>query len=90
MQKIKIGLMAACLTMLLACSTTAPKPNNIQLICPQTTECRPLSVNIRTNGDLADGLNQALDRLEICTTAYAAINKCITDFNNQNRNQKEN
>ena len=90
MQKIKIGLMAACLTMLLACSTTAPKPNNIRLICPQTTECRALSVNIRTNGDLADGLNQALDRLEICTTAYEAINKCITDFNNQNRNQKEN
>ena len=47
-------------------------------------------MNIRTNGDLADGLNQALDRLEICTTAYVAINKCITDFNNQNRNQKEN
>ncbi|HHF3597498.1 TPA: Rz1-like lysis system protein LysC [Haemophilus influenzae] len=88
MQKIKIGLMATCLTMLLACSTTAPKSNNIRLICPQTTECRALSVNIRTNGDLAEGLNQALDRLEICTTAYTAITKCITDFNNQN--QKEN
>nr|DAT78096.1 MAG TPA: hypothetical protein [Caudoviricetes sp.] len=60
------------------------------MICPQTTECRPLSMNIRTNGDLAESLNKALDRLDICTTAYASINKCITDFNNQSRNQKEN
>ncbi|WP_303011567.1 Rz1-like lysis system protein LysC [Rodentibacter pneumotropicus] len=82
--------MSLYLPMLLACSTTEPKPNNLRLICPQTTECRALSVNIRTNGDLADGLNQALDRLEICTTAYTAVNKCITDFNNQNGNQKEN
>nr|DAS24929.1 MAG TPA: hypothetical protein [Caudoviricetes sp.] len=58
------------------------------MICPQTTECRALSVNIRTNGDLAESLNKALDRLDICTTAYASINKCITDFNNQN--EKEN
>ena len=67
MQKIKFGLMAACLMMLLACSTKEPQVNNLQLICPQTTECRPLSVNIKTNGDLADGLNQALDRIETCT-----------------------
>ncbi|OOF81707.1 hypothetical protein BKG97_02245 [Rodentibacter caecimuris] len=72
--------------MLLACSTTELKPNNLRLICPQTTECRQLRVNIQTNGDLADSLNQALDRLEICTTAYSAINKCITDFNNQKEN----
>lgn len=45
-------------------------------------------MNIRTNGDLAESLNKALDRLDICTTAYASINKCITDFNNQN--EKEN
>lgn len=82
--------MAACLMMLLACSTTEPQVNNLQLICPQTTECRPLSVNIKTNGDLADGLNQALDRIETCTTAYTAMDKCIKDFNNQNRNQKGN
>lgn len=88
MQKIKFGLMAACLMMLLACSTTEPQVNNLQLICPQTTECRPLNVNINTNGDLAESLNKALDRLDICTTAYASINKCITDFNNQN--EKEN
>ncbi|WP_033259671.1 Rz1-like lysis system protein LysC [Rodentibacter pneumotropicus] len=75
--------------MLPACSTTAP-PTKVRLICPQTTECRPLKVNIQTNGDLADGLNQALDRLEVCTTAYTAVNKCITDFNNQSKNQKEN
>lgn len=90
MQKIKFGLMAACLMMLLACSTTEPQVNNLQLICPQTTECRPLNVNIKTNGDLADGLNQALDRIETCTTAYMAMDKCIKDFNNQNRNQKGN
>ncbi|THA14539.1 Rz1-like lysis system protein LysC [Rodentibacter pneumotropicus] len=72
--------------MLLACSTTEPKPNNLRLICPQTTECRALSVNIRTNGDLANGLNQALDRLEICTTAYTTVNQCIIDFNNQKEN----
>ncbi|WP_228550053.1 Rz1-like lysis system protein LysC [Rodentibacter haemolyticus] len=71
--------------MLLACSTTAPTVNNPPLICPQTTECRALQVNIRTNGDLAESLNQALDRLDICTTAYTAVNKCITDFNNQNQ-----
>lgn len=82
--------MAACLMMLLACSTTEPQVNNLQLICPQTTECRPLNVNINTNGDLAESLNQALDRLEICTKSYVAINKCITDFNNQTRNQKGN
>lgn len=82
--------MAACLMMLLACSTNEPRVNNLQLICPHTAECRPLNVNIRTNGDLAESLNQALDRLEICTTAYVAINKCITDFNNQTRNKKGN
>ena len=76
--------------MLLACSTKEPQVNNLQLICPQTTECRPLSVNIKTNGDLADGLNQALDCIETCTTAYTAMDKCIKDFNNQNRNQKGN
>ncbi|WP_138571530.1 Rz1-like lysis system protein LysC [Haemophilus influenzae] len=72
--------------MLLACSTSVPQRNNLKLICPQTTECRALSVNIRINGDLAESLNQALDRLEICTTAYTAITKCITDFNNQKEN----
>ncbi|WP_143531099.1 Rz1-like lysis system protein LysC [Rodentibacter ratti] len=86
MQKIKIGLLAACLAMLPACSTTAPPTNKARLICPQTTECRPLKVNIQTNGDLADSLNHALDRLEICTTAYTAVSQCITDFNNQSRN----
>ncbi|WP_420358865.1 Rz1-like lysis system protein LysC [Rodentibacter pneumotropicus] len=90
MQKIKFGVMAACLPMLPACSTNEPQINNLPLICPQITECRPLNVNIRTNGDLADSLNQALDRLEICAKAYTAVNKCITDFNNQNINQKEN
>ena len=82
--------MGVCLVMLQACSTTEPPSHNARLICPQTTECRPLQVHIQTNGDLADSLNQALDRLEICTTAYAAIAQCITDFNNQNKNQKEN
>lgn len=82
--------MAACLMMLLACSTKEPQVNNLQLICPQTTECRRLSLSIKTNGDLADGLNQALDRIETCTTAYTVMNKCIKDFNNQNRNQKGN
>lgn len=60
--------------MLQACSTMPP---NAAPICPISTECRSLNVHIRTNGDLAESLSQALERLALCDTAYRALNQCM-------------
>ncbi|WP_375804314.1 Rz1-like lysis system protein LysC [Bibersteinia trehalosi] len=75
--------MGLCLAMLLGCSTSEPAKERIKLICPQTTECRTIKPQVATNGLMAQSLNEALDKLDVCVIAYQAVTDCITDFNNQ-------
>ncbi|WP_372584321.1 Rz1-like lysis system protein LysC [Aggregatibacter actinomycetemcomitans] len=68
----------------MACSNNeTPQPAKVQLICPQTTECRAITTQTRTNGQLAQSLNNALDMIEVCIIANDAKQKCIDSFNNQ-------
>ncbi|WP_409501140.1 Rz1-like lysis system protein LysC [Mannheimia glucosida] len=69
--------------MLFGCSKSVPDVAKQKLICPQTTECRAISPQVNTNGLMAQSLNEALDKLDVCVIAYQAITQCITDFNNQ-------
>ncbi|WP_429696975.1 Rz1-like lysis system protein LysC [Aggregatibacter kilianii] len=68
----------------MACSNNAtPPPAKVRLICPQTTECKAIKTRTRTNGQLVQSLNNALDMIDICLIAQQSTQKCITDFNNQ-------
>ncbi|HII3693890.1 TPA: Rz1-like lysis system protein LysC [Pasteurella multocida] len=71
-----------CLMMCVACSTS-DKATSVKVICPKTTECRAESVQIKTNGDLAHALENALNRVEVCVIAYENTHECINDFNNK-------
>lgn len=83
MKIIKLGLVSACLMILIACSKAATTPPKVRLICPQTTECRAITTKTRTNGQLVQSLNSALDMIDVCLVAQQATQKCINDFNNQ-------
>ncbi|WP_420807418.1 Rz1-like lysis system protein LysC [Actinobacillus porcitonsillarum] len=69
--------------MLSACSSNENKTAQTRLICPQTTECRNINPQVKTNGLMVQSLNEALNKLDVCVIAYEAVTQCITDFNNQ-------
>ncbi|WP_143933404.1 Rz1-like lysis system protein LysC [Pasteurella testudinis] len=83
MNKIKIGAISLCLTILSGCSTTVykqlpPEP----LLCPETALCTDkVRLAINNNGDLAHALDRTLGQLEVCALAHAALQSCINQHN---------
>ncbi|MFQ1047133.1 Rz1-like lysis system protein LysC [Avibacterium paragallinarum] len=80
----KIGLISLCLLMCNACSIqSVPQPRPI--LCPQSNECGGFSSQIRTNGELVKAYIQANQKLRLCVMENDALKKCITEFNQQEK-----
>lgn len=70
--------------MLAACSTTAI-PIKTPILCPSENRCGQISVNIRTNQDLAQALHKSLYQTDLCVIENQALKKCIADFNQRSK-----
>ncbi|MFU2072896.1 Rz1-like lysis system protein LysC [Gallibacterium anatis] len=84
---IKIGVMSVCLMTLVACSTIETKLIKQPLLCPITTACQQITVNITTNKDLVMALHKSLNQTDICVTAYQQLKDCINIHNKGDNNE---
>ncbi|WP_424222365.1 Rz1-like lysis system protein LysC [Actinobacillus delphinicola] len=74
---IKTGAISLCLTALTACSIkTQPKPP-IHLICPDTIECEPVKMKLRTNADLLGFSLRQKAMLKNCQIKVDTLQKCL-------------
>lgn len=74
--------MTACLMTLAACSTNENRLIKQPILCPTATAaCKQITVNIKTNADLANALDNSLNMTELCIVENTALKDCISEFN---------
>ncbi|WP_424765414.1 Rz1-like lysis system protein LysC [Necropsobacter rosorum] len=78
---IKTGAILMCLMISAGCSTNEKIPVKQPLLCPQTDNCRQITVSIQKNRDFATALDKSLNQTDLCVLENTALKKCIADFN---------
>ncbi|MCT8830277.1 Rz1-like lysis system protein LysC [Glaesserella parasuis] len=80
-QRTKIGLISLYLTALVGCTkpTVINKPQ--PLLCPMVQVCQKPPVNVKTNGDLVQALDEALSEITLCQVQIDSLEKCIDGHN---------